>query len=118
MHAGQDERDGQHRSAPSIDLGGARCPRCPHLIHRVPAEAVTVVAYAGDARHLRTFVCPHCRGLAGDRIGSAEAIRLFAAGAAVARPAPPTAPLTEDELIEFGRKAAATSDLARFALEA
>lgn len=115
--AGSYWRDGQELPKPVVDLRGARCPRCPRGIRAVPAEKVRVTAYP-SGRYIRTFVCPHCRDRTSSRVGSVEATRLVAAGAGLAHVAAPMGPLTEDDLIAFGRRAAAVSDLARLALEA
>ncbi|HVL98382.1 MAG TPA: hypothetical protein VM324_03735 [Egibacteraceae bacterium] len=83
----------------------------------MPADKVTVVAYPAAGGHVRRFVCPHCRGLTGGRVGSVEAARLVAAGAVMTCAGPPASPLTEDELIAFGRSTAGASDLARLAVD-
>lgn len=110
-------RDEHNLHKPVVDLGGVRCPRCPRAIRTVPTEKVSVIPYP-DGEFLRTFVCPHCRGRAGGRIGSVEASRLVGAGAAFPSVAAPTAPLSEDDLIAFGSRAADESHLVRLALEA
>jgi hypothetical protein len=99
-----------------VDLGGARCRRCPRPIEQVPRDKVDLVR---DGRvYRRTFVCPHCRAVASDLIGREEALRLYAVGVPIARTRRrPDGSLTADEVARLADELRAADDLATRALD-
>lgn len=111
------------RRQPVVSLDAA-CRRCAAPVSTLPTGQVRILCYprgyntTGRVRHMRVFLCPHCHVDVWQWISAQEALRLFAAGVGVRRYQPSRdGPLTEDELIDFGRSLARRSDIARLALE-
>lgn len=108
----------ERRPKPVVDVGEARCGRCPYPVGPVPRDRVFLLRARGPRRYLQVFVCPYCRTDVTAEVSLERALELLAGGArAERRPAGDDRPLTLADLLDFAAGAASTDELARLALE-